>query len=95
MTNTLETLTASVHVLKIGNRKVTAAMAKQLDKVNPESVEPLGRIRLTGSQWELGFVHHRIVGKHRATGELVTAVVRSVQHSTLYEKYRSLPLIVL
>jgi hypothetical protein len=45
-TATVATLTATVHVLQVGSRQITLSVAKQLDCVDRENIEPMGRIRL-------------------------------------------------
>jgi hypothetical protein len=46
---TVEVLTAEVRVLMVGSRQVTLSVAKQLDQVDPDDIEPFGRIR-TGAR---------------------------------------------
>ncbi len=45
-TATVETLTAEVRVLMVGNRQVTASVAKQLDHVALSELEIMGRVRI-------------------------------------------------
>lgn len=45
-TATVEVLTAEVRVLMVGSRQVTLSVARQLDDVSPDEIEPFGRIRL-------------------------------------------------
>lgn len=47
-TATVETLTAEVHVLKVGNRQITLSVAKQLDVIPFDRLRPFGRIHLNG-----------------------------------------------
>ena len=42
---TVEVLTAEVRVLMVGSRQVTLSVARQLDQVEPDDIEPFGRIR--------------------------------------------------
>lgn len=95
----VETMTATIHVLKLGNRQITLGMFKQLDTVSSEHVEVMGR------------VNHRyadLIGRHKRTGELVrTSVYRPerngyvtqeafIEHHREINSYlKSLPLIVL
>jgi hypothetical protein len=57
-TATIETLTASVRVLMIGNRQITMSIFKQLDEVRgPYDLEPFGRIGYRaeyGGTWIVG-----------------------------------------
>lgn len=53
-TATIETLTAEVRVLMVGNRQVTLSVAKQLDRTNffedgPGAITPFGRVK-TGAK---------------------------------------------
>ena len=53
-TATVETLTAEVRVLMVGNRQITLSVAKQLDVVTPldhvtNAITPFGRVR-TGAK---------------------------------------------
>lgn len=43
-TATVETLTAEVRVLMVGNRQVTLSVYRQLDKVDLMEIEPFGRV---------------------------------------------------
>lgn len=43
-TATVETLTAEVRVLVVGNRQVTLSVYRQLDNIDPEWFEPFGRV---------------------------------------------------
>lgn len=53
-TATVETLTAEVRVLMVGNRQITAGVAAQLDAVRYVDAEPMGRIRLRNSDAWIG-----------------------------------------
>ncbi|MDZ7884746.1 MAG: hypothetical protein U5N53_18495 [Mycobacterium sp.] len=44
-TATVETLTAEVRVLMVGNRQITSGVYKQLDFCPTEEIRPLGRVR--------------------------------------------------
>lgn len=50
-TATVETLTAEVRVLMVGNRQITLSVAKQLDVVSLEDLKVFGRIKL-GREYE-------------------------------------------
>ena len=66
-TATVETLTAEVRVLMVGNRQITLSVCRQLDVVPLEDMKPFGRIndgKRDGTY---------VVGKHRDTGALVTS----------------------
>lgn len=41
----VQTLTAEVRVLMVGNRQVTLSVFRQLDTVHPKDIEPFGRVR--------------------------------------------------
>ena len=47
-TATVETLTAEVRVLMVGNRQITLSVAKQLDEVPIAEIEVFGRVCLWG-----------------------------------------------
>ena len=66
-TATVETLTAEVRVLMVGNRQVTLSVYRQLDVVPLEEMEPFGRVN-DGKRAGI-----YVVGKHRGTGALVTS----------------------
>lgn len=44
-TATVEVLAAEVRVLMVGSRQVTLSVYRQLDEVEPENIEPFGRVR--------------------------------------------------
>jgi|SRR5215472_14499324 len=64
-TATVEVLTAEVRVLMVGARQVTLSVARQLDAVALEDIEPFGRIRTREHEYA-------VIGKER-TGVLVVA----------------------
>lgn len=68
-TATVETLTAEVRVLMVGNRQVTLSVYRQLDEAPLSDVEPFGRVRdgKESGTW--------IVGRARDTGVLVRSRV--------------------
>ena len=60
----VEQLTATVHVLKVGNRQVTKTMVRQLDTVySIDEMDPFGRVNLGEG--------YTIVGAQKLTGALV------------------------
>lgn len=67
-TATIETLTASVRVLMVGSRQVTLSVFRQLDVVPFDDVVPFGRVNAVAGE-------KFIVGQHKITGELVSALV--------------------
>lgn len=80
-TATVETLTAEVRVLMVGNRQVTLSVAKQLDRVCYEHLEPFGRVevaRKDNDDYELDERGINIVGRHRETGVLCIAFAPKV-----------------
>jgi hypothetical protein len=106
-TATVMSLTAEVRVLMVGNRQVTLSVAKQLDCVPIEEIEPFGRVRR-------GHGGQEVVGRHTATGALVVAsyglqslherhgrdaymltVEQRAECKALFDALDSLPLIVL
>lgn len=100
----VETMTATIHVLKLGNRQITLGMFKQLDTVSSEHVEVMGRVNVPKSDYR----YADLIGRHKRTGELVcTSVYRPerngyvtqeafIEHHREINSYlKSLPLIVL
>lgn len=63
-TATVETLTAEVRVLMVGNRQITLSVAKQLDAVCLDNIDVFGRINL-------GKGVEQVIGRERGTGNLV------------------------
>lgn len=60
-TATVETLTAEVRVLMVGNRQITLSVARQLDVIDiysslVEEFKPLGRVKTGGNRYEPGGV---------------------------------------
>lgn len=70
-TATVETLTAEVRVLMVGNRQVTLSVARQLDEVDFVELSPFGRIRSTREYTSAV----EVIGKHRESGALARATV--------------------
>lgn len=66
-TATVETLTAEVRVLMVGNRQITLSVAKQLDRVPLKDVTPMGRVSISDRPI--------VIGKHTESGALVTAAI--------------------
>src|SRR5512144_2582083 len=64
-TATVETLTAEVKVLQVGNRQITLSVAKQLDEVPLVDLEVMGRVHLGGNAYP-----YLVIGRHAATGGL-------------------------
>jgi hypothetical protein len=107
-TATVETLTAEVHVLKVGSRQITLSVAKQLDEVPYKDMEPMGRVRINRID-PLNFAGVisiiEVIGRHRQTNSLVYSSVymfvgedyrlNDDERRWLYEEAEELPLIVL
>jgi hypothetical protein len=78
-TATVETLTAEVRVLQVGNRQVTLSMYKQLDRVSPWHIEPFGRVQ-PGTRYQTGYdgfkepAYLELVGRDEH-GALVACVI--------------------
>jgi hypothetical protein len=66
----VESVTAQVKTLVVGNRQITLSIAKQLDRVPILEMEPWGRVNLTN---EIDAVC--VIGKHRETEALVLSCV--------------------
>ena len=66
-TATVEVLTAEVRVLMVGSRQVTLSVARQLDQVPLEAVEPFGRVRVRDADAD------QVIGRSRKDGSLVLA----------------------
>lgn len=62
-TASVTTLTATVDTLTMNGRQVTLSVARQLDHVSLDDMEPMGRVR-TGSGVYA-------IGRHNETGKLV------------------------
>ena len=65
-TATVELLTAEVRVLMVGSRQVTLSVAKQLDRIMLDHLEPFGRVRIGGDE-------RLVIGKDKRTGVLAVA----------------------
>lgn len=72
-TATIETLTAEVRVLMVGNRQVTLSVYRQLDKISADAITAFGRIR-DSSEKDLNRDQFNIVGAD-PNGVLVRATV--------------------
>lgn len=66
----VQTLTAEVHVLMVGNRQVTLSMAYQLDQVLTTDIVPFGRVSLQGKNHAPGMW---VIGACKPSGELVVS----------------------
>lgn len=75
-TATVETLTAEVRVLMVGNRQITLSVARQLDTVKLADLEPFGRVRLDKDRNELLPQEGRVIGRDKNTGSLALATYR-------------------
>lgn len=95
-TAAVQSLTAEVYVLYIGDRQITQSVAKQLDEADPGDLEPFGRVRLTGKgfdegEWIIGRDDH---GNLRIAdyGQLGRCHVSNIPlHVWLREGYRETP----
>ena len=109
-TATVEVLTAEVRVLQVGRRQVTLGVYRQLDGVDPDDIEPFGRvddlrdyerIEYGGpSPWHGPFVIGRASRDDTARGIPAGTLVRAqAAHAEAcgvdIAEWRSLPLIVL
>lgn len=70
-TATVETLTAEVRVLMVGNRQVTKGVYQQLDIADPWHINPFGRVN-AGTSYEDGYGAKQLyslelVGEHEGT----------------------------
>jgi hypothetical protein len=65
----VELLTAEVRTLMVGNRQVTLSVAKQLDRIGLEHLDPFGRIRI-GDDGNLA------IGRDRRSGALAISAFR-------------------
>lgn len=65
---TVQTLTAEVRTLVVGNRQVTMSVFKQLDTVSDDQIQPFGRVSPPERYPRL-----HVVGRHSKSGALVTA----------------------
>lgn len=80
-TATVETLTAEVRVLQVGNRQITTSVANQLDHLDDTAlIEPMGRVRLSSVKCILckkanpflgPQVPDYLIGSHKTTGDLI------------------------
>lgn len=72
VTATVEVLTAEVRTLVVGNRQITQSVYRQLDAVEPEHIQPFGRVHEAKA---LGQLH--VVGRSRLDGTLVRSAMTS------------------
>lgn len=82
----VQTLTAEVRVLIVGNRQVTMSLARQLDIVPPTCISPFGRIDLhyPGIKYRGGV---RVIGKDTVNGALAVSHAVNIQD----DLYRAAP----
>lgn len=74
-TATVETLTAEVRVLAVGSRQITLSVAKQLDDIPWEDLEPMGRVNL-GIKYRRGETEFLdVIGRDCETGALARTTV--------------------
>ena len=81
----VEVLTAEVRVLMVGSRQVTLSVYAQLDRVEPEEIEPFGRVRPRDAEYG----HIYVVGAStrpidqgtlaRSSGETSTKLLETAQ----------------
>src|SRR5215468_12451702 len=67
----VETLTAEVRVLMVGNRQITLSVARQLDWCALEDLTPFGRVRLEAAEPRV------VIGRYEPTGVLRVARYRA------------------
>lgn len=72
-TATVETLTAEVRVLMVGNRQVTLSVYRQLDHVKVTRIEPFGRVNAADRD-KLGD-EINVVGRDTRDGVLVRSAI--------------------
>lgn len=79
-TATVETLTAEVRVLMVGNRQITLSVARQLDRALRQTMEPMGRVRIVHGE-------EHLIGRDVDTGALAIATLTGteVHEPFLYE----------
>lgn len=86
-TASVESLTAAVRVLMVGNRQVTLSVARQLDKVPWQDIQPFGRVRISkddDGKWGT------IVGSN-SDGDLVIADAPPEGVRIKYEQQKDYP----
>ena len=66
----VQVLTAEVRTLVVGSRQVTMSVYNQPDEVDPDDIQPFGRVRPRG-----GDDYIWLVGRHEASGALVRAKI--------------------
>lgn len=62
----VDLLTAEVRTVMVGSRQVTLSVYRQLDTIEPESIEAMGRVRDSQDKEDGLYV----IGRHRETGAL-------------------------
>lgn len=87
----VEVLTAEVRTLQVGNRQVTLSIFRQLDHVEPDEIEPFGRVRDGRAEYGEDVEVH-VVGRRRTTSELVRSSCRRLvgrqERVPTYEHYQ-------
>lgn len=81
-----ETLTAEVRVLMVGSRQVTMSVYSQLDYIDPEEIEPFGRVNPRDAEWWRTYV----IGRNKKTGSLVRSSTLSEKGISRLKKGRSI-----
>ena len=94
-TATVEVLTAEVRVLQVGRRQITLSVYRQLDAIDPDDIEPFGRVNDPSGYDQFRTV--RVVGRDPRTGALVRGTIDTgaTQFPELIDEWDKLPLIVL
>lgn len=93
-TATVQTLAAEVRVLVVGKRQITTGIARQLDVVKPDELEPLGRVEARAIGGSPAYCVY-VVGRSLATGALVRARAHTGTEPAVHAAWSALPLIVL
>lgn len=93
----IRAVAAKLYVLKVGTKKLTLKMVKQLDHFPYPELEPIARVRTASARTSfeanaLDDYGIEVVGKHRETGALAWSVVPS---EDFVPEAQRLPLIVL
>lgn len=95
----VQTLLAEVRVLALGNRQITSGVARQLDEVKPDRIEPFGRVEHKALGYHSDGYHVFVIGRDIDTGALVRSKVfqssASAPDPERFAAWSALPLIVL
>ncbi len=81
------TLTASVTTLQMGSKQVTLSVARQLDVIPFEDIEPWGKIRIR----PVPDKYTEVIGRSKIDGTLC----RAIEDAETVDVWHMLPLIVL